>query len=621
MRRRSSAGTVTRGVGFRSAGVVRAGLCVSALAASGCFPPGSGLDPDPNEIYFPTGLVLSKPIGSDEKVAELSSGDIVTPECAEGTGPGTQNPCDVASLSFKGVSGVTRRWLYVANSDFDLQFNQGTVQVFDLDAVHGALPDLTAANPCAPRKTRSEDLGKQAPPEAFLNPGPCGPLVDLNPVLKTSVKIGAFATDIVYMRRPPDDPNNPDVTSSPEGRLLVPVRGDDTLHWIDTFDKDGRLECGAGADGACDSNHRRGNDPAKENTRDATLPPEPFGIAADQRGESIVTTHQSDGELGLFVNDWNHGPNGGPDLQFVMATVAQNPIGVASVPEADVSLALRGTKSETFYEPGYFVTFLNAAQIQLVRYVSDRPAAAGGNPRPFLDPGNAQTIFTNSQGFDSRGIAVDGSARKACESVCVETPGPPSCRASCVGTQPTDTQTTVDSKSICDASVDASGPCVKYVACLRACAATPLDVYVANRTPPTLILGQTQTTPSPTSSDDAPLLNDNLQVSQGPSRVVVGNVLVPGPGGTRILKRRVFIICFDSQQIFVYDPDALRFEAVIRTGRGPHSLAVDETRGLGYVGHFTDSYIGVVGLDQSNTETYGKMFLTIGQPVAPRAQK
>jgi len=153
------------------------------------------------------------------------------------------------------------------------------------------------------------------------------------------------------------------------------------------------------------------------------------------------------------------------------------------------------------------------------------------------------------------------------------------------------------------------------------CAATPLDVYVANRAPPTLILGQSQPTPSSTSSDDAPILNQNQPVSIGPSRVVVGNVLTPGPGGTKILARRVFIICFDSQQIFVYDPDARRFEAVIRTGRGPHSLAVDETRGLGYVGHFTDSYIGVVGLDQGNPNTYGKMILTIGQPVAPRAQK
>ena len=65
----------------------------------------------------------------------------------------------------------------------------------------------------------------------------------------------------------------------------------------------------------------------------------------------------------------------------------------------------------------------------------------------------------------------------------------------------------------------------------------------------------------------------------------------------------------------------MRIEAVIRTGRGPHSLAVDETRGLGYVGHFTDSYLGVVDLNRTHTETYAKMILTIGSPTAPRAQK
>jgi DNA-binding beta-propeller fold protein YncE len=137
-----------------------------------------------------------------------------------------------------------------------------------------------------------------------------------------------------------------------------------------------------------------------------------------------------------------------------------------------------------------------------------------------------------------------------------------------------------------------------------------------------LIVGRTSSNSNATSSDDLPVFEKNEPVTAGPSRVVIGRVRVPdGKGGTRP-EGRVFVICFDSRQIFVYDPKGDgRIESVIRTGRGPHSLVVDEVRGLGYVGHFTDSYIGVIDLDQSHTSTYGKVMLSIGAPVAPRAQK
>jgi hypothetical protein len=41
---------------------------------------------------------------------------------------------------------------------------------------------------------------------------------------------------------------------------------------------------------------------------------------------------------------------------------------------------------------------------------------------------------------------------------------------------------------------------------------------------------------------------------------------------------------------------------------------------LGYIGHFTDSYIGVIDLDQRNS-TYGTIVVTLGRPTQPRAQK
>ena len=71
----------------------------------------------------------------------------------------------------------------------------------------------------------------------------------------------------------------------------------------------------------------------------------------------------------------------------------------------------------------------------------------------------------------------------------------------------------------------------------------------------------------------------------------------------------------------MYDPAAQAVETEIVTGRGPFAFAVDEGRGVGYIGHFTDSYVGVVDSDQRHEQTYGKMILTVGQPMAPRASK
>jgi hypothetical protein len=84
---------------------------------------------------------------------------------------------------------------------------------------------------------------------------------------------------------------------------------------------------------------------------------------------------------------------------------------------------------------------------------------------------------------------------------------------------------------------------------------------------------------------------------------------------------RAFVVCFDSRRIFVYDPVRDKIEADIVTGRGPHALAIDSTHGLAYVGHFMDSYIGVIGLDQRFPRSYATLIAAIGKPVPPRTTK
>jgi hypothetical protein len=73
----------------------------------------------------------------------------------------------------------------------------------------------------------------------------------------------------------------------------------------------------------------------------------------------------------------------------------------------------------------------------------------------------------------------------------------------------------------------------------------------------------------------------------------------------------------------VYDPARRRIETRIDSGRGPHALVIDVTDdyAFAYVGHFTDSYIAVIELDQRNVREYGKTVLTVGRPTPPRASK
>ena len=76
----------------------------------------------------------------------------------------------------------------------------------------------------------------------------------------------------------------------------------------------------------------------------------------------------------------------------------------------------------------------------------------------------------------------------------------------------------------------------------------------------------------------------------------------------------------DSRLVFIIDPTTRQTESVIRTGRGPHAVTVDEgTDSNGayaylYVGHFTDSYIGVVDLNQAHGSNYGQMIAPLEFP-------
>jgi hypothetical protein len=368
-------------------------------------------------------------------------------------------------------------------------------------------------------------------------------------------------------------------------RVFVPVRGDPSLTFFDVDDDRGtgtqnfRLDCGQpGNNTRCADTHRIGVD-ASENTRGLTLPPEPFGIAISDRADAITLSHQIPGGAISLIT--GRGPNGAsvmdvkPRLEFVTGGLPAGATGITALPIPGVISAL-GSFALTNYQEGFVVTYRGSARADVYRFFDDRFAAPA---RPFLSFAGAYGLSATPSGIDSRGVAIDRSPYSS-ERV--------KCEVKCQG----DTD------------------------CLSKCTRIPQSIFVANRLPPALIIGDV-TTPNPTGSTNNLLFFDSVPLAQGASRVIIGKVLTQ----TGAIETRVFAVCFDARVIFIYDPVRQRVDGQIRTGRGPHALVMDPVAPLAYVGHFTDSYIGVIDLDQSHAGSYGSIVATIGVPQPPRDSK
>lgn len=470
--------------------------------------------------------------------------------------------------------------LFLTNSDFDLQYTGGTVQAIDLARLRKMLPRPAENRDCA-----AYGLAPASVQERALRPGVCGPLDLQNPpdkagsLIRASVKIGAFATDAEVVLRPTVD-------GAPGARLLVPVRGDPSLTWFDIDDdrtqaQSFRLDCAQTSEEGCTATHKAGTDPTK-NSRALAMPSEPIGIAVSGRGDAIVTTHQTSGAVSLFLNGWSSTPEPGrcakttqsPELAFVLGGLPVGALGITAVPVPRFALV----HPEVPHTPAFLVTYRTAAQIDIVRYLDD---CASAPARPFLSRTGIAGVNVNASGFDSRGIALDPRARQACENACAATDD----------------------------------------ACLTACGGVPMPVYVANRTPPTLLVGETTSSIGPFGSADYVRMFDQIPLSQGASKVVVGTII----DREGIRRSRVFVICFDARLLYVYDPGVNDIESVVLTGRGPTSMVfdpnLDSAAPYAYVAHFTDSYVGVLDLDMRRPETYLTFVATVGVPSPPRESK
>ncbi|MBK8258909.1 MAG: hypothetical protein IPK82_40400 [Polyangiaceae bacterium] len=543
------------------------GCAASLSAASGCFALGEGLEPPLQEFYYPTAIVTS---------------------------PGGH----VA---------------YVVNSDFDIQYTGGTVQALDLDSLRLCTDRLarrlgegaSATNACA-------ELGLGLNEDPVVVPGPCAPIdvssplacslsddsstVEVEgtvagPLIRSSRIVGAFASAAALMRNP-----NPGA-GEPAARLFVAVRGDPSVTYFDITDDERepdadpfRLDCGAvvvdndPVGGRCGKLNQIGRSPY-QSSRPLRLPVEPVGIAASDGGASqtvfpLVGVHQTTASASLLMNKWSVDPT----LEHVLSGLPDGPSDVAAIPTpAFVRRRVADGDTSVDYQPSFVASYRASRSVDILRYYDDSESTVA---RHFLQRVAGYFVLTNSDGSDSRGVALDPSERKACEAGCND----------------------VES-------------------CLRACLDIPIGVYIANRLPASLLIGKLSTTILEEEGEvrgivDSITIDDMEPLTTGPSRVITGAVLdANGRSSPRIM-----VVSFDSRSVFIYNPLERRIETVVHTGRGPQALAVDVVEdadgALGhaylYVAHFTDSYIGVVDLDTRRPITYGSIIASVGKPTPPK---
>jgi hypothetical protein len=582
------------------AGQLLLGAGIVGAVASSCYSAGAGTTPPLDRFYFPVGLAVS----------------------TDGTA------------------------LYAVNSDFDLQFSGGTLQSYNLTHLRSDAIALIKAN------LVGGGLGDAGPPGGggipFLSPpacidaGPsampplgappgqaCSPPVDSTNCwyFQESAIIGAFATDLQVSIAPL-------VPGSPQ-RLFMPVRGDTTLTWANLDPADpfaiqcgqagGGAQCGhlgaGGGDHRCTDHAGRTADP--HNSRQVSMPGEPFGMAQTDDGTAIVITSQTDTKTSLLTTGLGIPPSpgttpqaGDPSIQFVLDGLPVGGDGVASVPHdpdapvppcgPNLGVPSSGQTPSSCVRPAFLETNHSTSEIDLLRYYSDDGSSLH---RPFIQREAVFPLTSNAVGTDSRGIAIDPTPRIACKMVA---PADPSARS--------------------------------------ACAQLPARVFFASRTPPALGIAEIGGTPvnGGMYNPDQLLLTGNQPLPPGPSKVY----LAPIVNSAGAFEMRVFVVLFDSSQIAVYDPEQQQVEAYIDVGPGPFAMAFDpfqvpqtgtapadpltyvgEHRNVAtlpgptknyrfaYVASFTQSYVQMIDLDNSGSgETFETVVFTFGQPKLPKGQ-
>ena len=209
------------------------------------------------------------------------------------------------------------RFLYVASSNFDLRYNEGSIQTYDLEAFADAVATCTDREP--------EDCVIIDPSVPALNADSRLPPIEAD-ILVSEVLTGSYADGI---------------SLAPEGdRLYVVVRSDGNLTTVDVDPATGVLSCGGeGQPHVCSDDFRAGDDDAAT-LRDIRLPADPVDVISGpltdlgrgvDEGSYVVVSHRG-GQASLFIDDGTDGSR--PTLVHSVGGLAPELVTVAFEPRS-----------------------------------------------------------------------------------------------------------------------------------------------------------------------------------------------------------------------------------------------------------------------------------------------
>jgi DNA-binding beta-propeller fold protein YncE len=554
----------------RPRAVVARALGLVALATSACSLSQNGVTPPGDTFFYPTGAIM--------------------------------NPTDTGG-----------NWLYVANSNADLRFNDGTLVMVNV----GLQTDLGTMSAAAYDRTQ---LWPQCPREDYVNPLPrsvapicCRDLLDSNIIncderryiaADATVAIGSFAAGMAWQ---PfcnlKDVNGNDVYKDPypytpaclqdtsgavlesPGRILIGVRGDTSLTDVDVAPPDAvtMLTYGNGAPHPafhCTSNDHLTPTLAEcdqkiqdtgttlnvlagdTSTAQVALPDEPYALALDPTQGYLYVGHlagntstQDSGGVSLFDAS-GIGQVAPPSFPLPPTFIAPfgSPFPASSAGLFGItnlhmheSLGSPPGSNKRFYASSRYVPLVSSMT------VIGPPLWAYGAPSAIQDDvvvPAGDTLNTNLVGAEMRGVEF------------IEPPpGNPS---------PTTT-------SLPD-----------YAS----------RVFALQRVPPDLVGfdvsravdGATITTPT-----------DLNETCSSPTFLYQ----YPFPGtATADNPARLFVNCFDTGEVYVFDPAVPSLISTLMVGRGPAGMVFDPFQQVAYVLNFTQNNLVVVDLAPGSATQY-----------------
>ena len=508
-----------------------------------------------------------------------------------GSDEGRTAPAD----SFFFPTGVAispdSHFAYVTNGNTDLRFNGGTVVAVDLqEAIRRYIAEPTkcgfATDPIDNRIAVCDEknpvMDPQGVPRTLIQADKTVRVGNFpgQPAVQQFLKPTGTATErgtLAACDPAQGDPNCiPQYQPDPSQgfRLLVPVRGDPSLTWIN-IDQNGSLNCGQGAGpvGQCDGAHR-----ITQLLIDSTIvyAPEPFGVAVSNEMGVALTSHLASATVSLFdIGDRATTPPHFVDVINGVFDVNQNGA------QAAYGVALRP---------------LDPALV---------PATCPGLPTCTL--GDYEIFFATSRvsprlaQLVARGADLCRPELDAC-GTCTN-PDPSTCPPCdvCNGQRE---MAVVESTQVRLDLYLSDGSDVRDVKFTK----DGSRAYVVDRSPPTVVEFDTSSVPPP-AGDPRDIILRAVEVCPQPSLLALREDPPP---------LRVYVTCFAAGQIFVIDPPRGEVVDIINVGRGPNAVELLPTHDgplgqVAVVANFADNDLAVVDLNPGSA-TENTVLFKIGMP-------